>query len=103
MGKIELFKAVDDFHQDKKVVGILVWENGGVEHCALIKTIDNLLDRPNKNYHKYYYCSSCTYWFSSKIKYNNYTCSHSFKPEIVCPMMKHVPFINEHKRQRKVF
>ena len=36
-GKIELFKQVDDFNKDRKDVRILVWSNGQIEHCALIK------------------------------------------------------------------
>ena len=36
-GKIELFKQVDDFNKDRKDVRILVWSNGQIEHCSLIK------------------------------------------------------------------
>ena len=32
--------------------------------------------------------------------YDEQICSYSFKPEIVCPMKKHITFINEHKRQK---
>ena len=46
-GKVELFKQVDDFNKDKKDVRILVWSNGQIEHCALIKNIETLLVRPN--------------------------------------------------------
>ena len=48
-GKEELFHPVDVFGKDRKDVSILVWRNGLTEHCALIKNIENLLDRPNKN------------------------------------------------------
>ena len=48
-GKVELFKPVDDIDKDRKDVRILVWGDGTVEHCALIKNIESLLDRPNKN------------------------------------------------------
>ena len=48
---------------------------------------------------KFYYCDRCTYCFKSQIKHDNHVCSHSFKPEIVCPKKKHITFINEHKRQ----
>ena len=98
-GKVELFKPVDDFDKDRKDVRILVWENSGVEHCALIKNIENLIERPNKSQHTFYYCDRSTYWFNSQIKYDNHVCGHSFKPEIVCPKKKHITFINEHKRQ----
>ena len=46
-GKVELLKPVDDFEKDRKYVRILVWEKAGVEHCALIRNIETLLDRPN--------------------------------------------------------
>ena len=64
-GKVELFKPMDDFNKDRKDVRILVWSNGQIKHCALIKNIETLLDRPNKNNNKYYYCDRCTYWFNS--------------------------------------
>ena len=83
-GKVELFKPVDDFDKDRKDVRILVWSNGQTEHCALIKNIETLLDRPNKNNIKYYYCDRCTYWFNSEIKYDQHESNNSFKPEIVC-------------------
>ena len=98
-GKVELFKPVDDFHKDRRDVRILVWGNGTTEHCALLKNIETLLDRPNKMNHKFYYCDRCTYWFNSHIKYDNHKCSTSFKPEIVCPKKKRITFINEHKPQ----
>ena len=90
---------MDDFNKDRNDVRILVWGDGTTEHCALIKNIETLLDRPNKNNIKYYYCDRCTYWFDSKIKYEKHECNNSFKPEIVCPKKKHITFINEHKRQ----
>ena len=70
-GKEELFKPVDDFDKDRKDVRILVWGNGRTEHCALIKNIETLLDRPNKNNIKYYYCDRCTYWFDSQLNTTN--------------------------------
>ena len=98
-GKVELFKQVDDFNKDRKDVRILVWGNGQTEHCALIKNIETLLERPNKNNIKYYYCDRCTYWFNSQIKSDKHECNNSFKPEIVCPKKEYITFINEHKRQ----
>ena len=98
-GKVELFKQVDDFNKDRKDVRILIWSNGQIEHCALIKNIETLLVRPIKNNIKYYYCDRCTYWFDSPIKYDKHECNNSFKPEIVCPKKKHINFKNEHKRQ----
>ena len=98
-GKVELFKQVDDLRKDRKDVRILVCSNGQIEHCALIKNIETLLNRPNKNNIKYYYCDRWTYWFNSQIKYDKHECNNSFKPEIVCPEKKHFTFINEHTRQ----
>ena len=90
---------MDDFDKDRKDFRILVSVKGLTEHCALIKNIETLLDRPNRMNHKFYYCVRCTYWFDSQIKYNKHECSHSFKPEVVCPKKKKITFINEHKRQ----
>ena len=98
-GKVELFKPVDDFDKDRKDFSILVWRKELTEYCALIKNIETLLDRPNKNNIKYYYCDRCTYWFDSQIKYNKLECNNSFQPEVVCPKKKKITLINEHKRQ----
>ena len=98
-GKVELLKQVDDFDKDRKDDRILVGKKAREEHCALIKNIETLLDRPNKNNIKYYHCDRCKYLFNSQIKYDNLICSHSCKPEIVCPKKKHITFLNEHKRQ----
>ena len=98
-GKVELFKPGDDFDTDRKDVRMLVWGDGTTENCALIKNLETLLDRPNKNNIKYYYCDRCTYWFDSQIKYDKHECKNSFKPEVVCPRKKKITFINEHKRQ----
>ena len=67
-GKVKLFKPVDDFDKDKKAVRKLLWGNAGVKHCALIKNIENLIERPDKSQHKFYYCDRCTYWFNSQFK-----------------------------------
>ena len=94
-GHIELFKPLDGFDNDKKGVRILFWRN----HCALIKTIETLLDQPNKINDKFFYCDRCTCCFNSQIKNAKHGCSHSFKPKILCPRKKKIAFINEHKRQ----
>ena len=70
-----------------------------LQNTALINKIKTLLDRPNKNNIKYYYCDSCTYWFDLQIKYNKHESINSFKPEVVCSKKKKITFINEHKRQ----
>ena len=99
VGKVESFKPVDDFDKDRKDVKILVWGDGTTEHCSLIKSIETLLDRPNRMNHKFYYCYRSTYWFDSHIKYDKNEYNNSFKPEVVCPKKKKITFINDHKRQ----
>ena len=76
-GKVELFKLVDEKmktggYKDRKDVRILVWGNGLTEHCALIKTIETLIERPNKRQHKFYYCNRPTFRFNSRIQYENH-------------------------------
>ena len=51
-GKVEFFKPVDDFDKDRKDVRVLVWVDVTAEHCALINSIETLLDRPNTNNNK---------------------------------------------------
>ena len=81
---------MDDSDNDREDVRMLVWENAGVEHCgggkvelfkpvddsdndrkdcALIQNIRNLIERPNKSQHIFYYCNRCTYWSNSQIQY----------------------------------
>ena len=69
------------------------------QNTALIKNIETLLDRINKNNIKFYYCDRCTYWFDSQIKHDKYECNISFKPEVICPKKKKINFINEHKER----
>ena len=90
--KVVFFKPVDDFDEDGKDIRILVWENASIEHCALIKNIENLLERPNKSQHNFFYCNRCKYWFNSQIKYDKHKCNHSFKPEIHCPEKEKIIF-----------
>ena len=98
-GNVELFKPVNDFIEYRKDVGILFWGKGLTEQCALIETIETLIEGPNKSQHIFYYCNRCTFWFNSQPKSDEHECSHPFKPEIVCPKKKKITFINEHKRQ----
>ena len=97
-GKVELFKPMDGFDKNRKDVRILIWGKGLTEHCALIKNIETMLDRPN-NIKYYFYCDTCKYWFDSQIKHNKHECNNSCKPEVVCPKKKKITFMNEHKRQ----
>ena len=94
-----MFEPVDDFDKNRKDVRILVWGDGTTDHCALIKNIETLLDRPNRMNHNFYQCDRCTYWFDSQINYEKPECKNSFKPEVDCPKKKKITFINEHKRQ----
>ena len=50
-GEVELFKQVDDFDKDRKDVRILVWSNGQIEHCALIKKYRNPVRSPKQKQH----------------------------------------------------
>ena len=90
---------MDDYDKDRKDVRILVWGDGTTEHCALIKNIENLIDRPNRTNQKFFYCVRCTYWFISQIKYDKHECNNSFKAKVVCPKEMKIIFINENKRQ----
>ena len=51
--KVEVFETVADIDKDRKDVRILIWENARVEHWALNKNIETLIDRPNKMNHKF--------------------------------------------------
>ena len=53
-GKLELFEQMDDYNKYRKDVRILVWGKGLTGHCALIKTIETLIERPNKSQHNFY-------------------------------------------------
>ena len=99
-GKVELLKQAAGFLKDRKHVRILFWEKAGVEHCALIKNIETLLERTKKNNTKCYYCDRRTFWFNSQVKYDNHICCNLFTPEIVCPKKKTYCFINEEKLQK---
>ena len=55
--KVEWFKTVVYFEKDRKDVRTLVWGS----HCALIKNIENLIERPNRSQHKLHYCDRCKY------------------------------------------
>ena len=74
-GNVELFKPVIDFDKERKCVRTLVWDcfrepawkiyhhddqrassatKGQSAGCALFKTTETLLERPNKKNQKYY-------------------------------------------------
>ena len=93
--KVELLEKCIDFVKDRKNVRILTWG----EHCALIKNIEVLLERPNAKHAKFWFCDNCTYWFSSQHKYETHECCVQIKPKIVCPKLKQIKFKNQHKQQ----
>ena len=90
---------MDDFEKDRKNVRKLVWGDGTTEHCALIKNIETLLERPNKNNIKFYFCDRCTFCLMiHKLNTTNINAA-TFSNPSVCPKKKKITFINEHKRQ----
>ena len=56
-GKVEWFKPLVYFEKDRRDDRILVWGN----HCTLVKNIENLIERPNRSQHKFYYFDRCKY------------------------------------------
>ena len=64
IAKVERLEKCSNFVKDRQNVRILVWE----EHCALIKNVKALLERPNTKHTKFWFCDKCTYWFSSQHK-----------------------------------
>ena len=95
IAKVERLEKCSNFVKDRQNVRVLVWN----EHCALIKNVEVLLERPNTKHAKFWFCDSCTYWFSSQYKYETHECCVQIKPKIVCPKLKQIKFKNQHKQQ----
>ena len=95
IAKVERLEKCSNFVKDRQNVRILVWN----EHCALIKNVEVLLERPNTKHAKFWFCDNCTYWFSSQYKYDTHECCVQIKPKIVCPKLKQIKFKNQHKQQ----
>ena len=95
IAKVERLEKCSNFVKDRQNVRILVWE----EHCALIKNVKVLLERPNTRHAKFWFCDNCTYWFSSLHKYETHECCVQIKPKIVCPKLKQIKFKNQYKQQ----
>ena len=74
--------------KDRKDVRILVWSNGQIEHFALIKNIETLLEQPNKNNIKYYFCDSVPIGLTHKLNMINTNATTHPKQEIVYPKKK---------------
>ena len=94
-----MIKDFFDFDKDRCHVRLLVWAIEDTEHCALIKTIETLVEKQNKSHHKYYYCMRRTHWFSLFVKDINHDCSQLFKPKIVRPNKKKIYYLNELEQQ----
>ena len=65
IAKIECLEKGSNFVKGRHNVRILAWN----EHCALIKNVEVLLERPNTKQAKFWFCDNCTHWFSSQYKY----------------------------------
>ena len=68
IAKVECLEKSSDFVKDRQNVRILVWN----KHCALIKNVEVLLERPNTKHAKFWFCDNCTYWFSSQYKFETH-------------------------------
>ena len=95
IAKVERLEKCSNFVKDRQNVRILV----GEEHCALIKNVEVLLERPNTKHAKSWLCDNCAYWFSSHHKYETHECCVQIKPKIVCPKLKQIKYKNQHKQQ----
>ena len=95
IAKVGRLEKCSNFVKDRQNVRIPVWN----EHCALIKNVEVLLERPNTKHAKFCFCDYCTYWFSSQYKYETHECCVQIKPKIVCPKLKQIKFKNQHKQQ----
>ena len=95
IAKVECLEKCSNFVKGRHNVRILAWN----EHCALIKNVEVLLERPYTKHTKYWFCDNCTYWFSSQHKYEAHECCVQIKPKIVCPKLKQIKFMNQHRQQ----
>ena len=57
IAKVECLEKCSKFVKDRQNVRILVWN----EHCALIKNVEVLLERPNTKQAKFWFCDNRTY------------------------------------------
>ena len=96
--KVERLEKCSNFVKDRQIVRILVWE----EHCAIIKNVEVILERPNTKHAKFWFSDNCTYWFCSQQKYETHECCVQIKPKIVCPKLQQVKFKNQHKQQEVI-
>ena len=95
IAKVECLEKCSNFVKGRHIVRILAWN----EHCALIKNVEVLLERPITKHAKFWFCDSCTYWFSSQHKNETHECCVQIKPEIVCPKLKKIKFRNHYRQQ----
>ena len=95
IAKVERLEKFSNFVKDRQNVRILVWE----EHCALIKNVEVILERPNTKHAKFWFCDKCTFWFSSQYKYETHECCVQIKPKFICPKLKQIRFKDQYKQQ----
>ena len=95
IAKVECLEKCSNFVKGRHNVRILAWN----EHCALIKNVEVLVERPNTKHAKFWFCDNYTYWFSSQYKYETHECFVQIKPKILCPKLKQIKFKNQHKQQ----
>ena len=57
IAKVECLEKCSNFVEDRQNLRILIWN----EHCALIKIVEILLERPNTKHAKFWFCDNCTY------------------------------------------
>ena len=95
IAKVERREECSNFVKGRHNVRIVAWN----EHCALIKNVEVLSERPNTKHAKFWFCDNCTYWFCSQYKYETHECCVQIKPKIVCPKLKRIKFKNQHKQQ----
>ena len=67
-------------------------------HCTLVKNIEVLLERPNSENTKYWFCDNCSLSFATPQKYATFECCTQTKPPIVCTKLKQIKFKNYYKQ-----
>ena len=93
--KVEILEKCSNVVKGRKNVRILAWD----EHCAIIKNIEVLLERPNTKHANYWFFDNCSLWFTTQQKYETHECCTQIKSKIVCPKLKQIKFKNYHKQQ----
>ena len=87
-GLVKEIRRPYEYNPNFKNVLILCW-NG---HCALIKKIESLIERPNNKHEAYPYCVNCRFWMNK-----NHQCK--FETKIKASKQKHLVFKNHHMKE----